>query len=108
MTAPFSQSTLAGGDAVPVGSVYDRVADIPIRLSVEAGSARLPLAALLALDQGAIVELDRLADDPLDILANGKLIARGEIVTVGDRLAVRITDIVDSGTGRAQQGSRTS
>lgn len=106
MTAQFPPSALAGSESMPPVAAYGRVADIPVRLSVEAGTARLPLSALLALDEGAIVELDRLADDPLDILANGKLIARGEIVTIGDRLSIRVIQIVDGAGAWPEQERR--
>jgi flagellar motor switch protein FliN/FliY len=78
----------------------DRMAAIPMRLSVEVGAASLSLAALMALAPDAIVPLDRDADDPLDILVNGTLIARGEVVSVDGRYGIRITELA-SGTGPA-------
>lgn len=67
---------------------------IPMRLSAEVGSASMSLSELIALKQDAIVELDRQTDDPLDILVNGTLIARGEIVTVDGRYGIRVCEIV--------------
>ena len=67
---------------------------VTIRLSVEVGSAAMRLSDLLDLAEGSVVELDRQADDLLDVLANGTLIARGEIVTVEGRYAVRVVDVV--------------
>lgn len=67
---------------------------IPMRLSVEVGSASMSLSELVALKQDEIIELDRQTDDPLDILVNGTLIARGEIVTVDGRYGIRICEIV--------------
>lgn len=73
---------------------FDLLARIPMRLSVEVGSASMTLSELIALKQDAVVELDRQTDEPLDILVNGTLIARGEIVTVDGRYGIRITQIV--------------
>ncbi|MDB5713236.1 MAG: fliN [Sphingomonadales bacterium] len=73
---------------------FDLLARIPMRLSVEVGSASMTLAELIAMKQDAVVELDRQTDDPLDILVNGTLIARGEVVTVDGRYGIRICEIV--------------
>lgn len=78
----------------PATDNYDLLAHIPMRLSVEVGATSMTLAELIALKQDAVVELDRQTDDPLDILVNGTLIARGEIVTVDGRYGVRISEIV--------------
>jgi flagellar motor switch protein FliN/FliY len=75
---------------------YRLLADIPIRLSVEVGSTALKLSELLDLAEGSVVELDRQAHELLDIMANGTLIARGEVVTVNGRFGVRIVDVVDA------------
>ena len=78
----------------PATDNFDLLARIPMRLSVEVGSASMTLAELIALKQDGVVELDRQTDDPLDILVNNTLIARGEIVTVDGRYGVRICEIV--------------
>jgi flagellar motor switch protein FliN/FliY len=78
----------------PATDNFDLFARIPMRLSVEVGATSMTLAELIALKQDAVVELDRQTDDPLDILVNGTLIARGEIVTVEGRYGVRICEIV--------------
>lgn len=70
------------------------VLDVPIALSMELGRTRLSIRELLQLTQGSVVKLDRPAGEPLDILANGCLVARGEVVVVNERFGVRITDIV--------------
>jgi flagellar motor switch protein FliN/FliY len=70
------------------------VLDIPVTLSMELGRARMSIRELLQLSQGSVVKLDRPAGEPLDVLVNGCLIARGEVVVVNDRFGVRITDIV--------------
>ena len=71
------------------------VENIEVELSVEVGRTEITIRELLRLNEGSIVELDRLAGDPLDILANGTKIARGEIVMIGERYGVRFGDIVD-------------
>lgn len=70
------------------------LSDIPLRLSVEVGSTSLRLAELLDLAEGSVVELDRQADELLDIMVNGTLVARGEVVTVNGRYGVRVVDVV--------------
>lgn len=70
------------------------VADIPVRLSVEVGSVSLALTELLDLAEGSVVELNRQAHELLDISANGRLIARGEVVTVNGRFGVRVVDVI--------------
>lgn len=72
------------------------LAQIPLRLSVEIGSVSRTMHDLLDLKQGAVIELDRPIDEPVDILANGTVIARGEVVNAGDRYGVRITEVVDA------------
>jgi flagellar motor switch protein FliN/FliY len=72
----------------------DIVMDIPVQLSVELGRTRLPIRTLVQLAQGAVVELDRLAGEPLDVLVNGCLIAQGEVVVVNDKLGIRLTEVI--------------
>lgn len=74
----------------------DRLADVELDITVELGRAHMRMRDLLSLGEGSVVELDRSADTPVDILANGRLIARGEVVVVGDELGVRVTDLVDA------------
>jgi flagellar motor switch protein FliN len=68
--------------------------DVPLEVSVELGRARMSIQDLLNLSPGSVVELDKIAGEPLDILINDRLIARGEAVVVNDKFGVRITDIV--------------
>jgi flagellar motor switch protein FliN/FliY len=68
--------------------------DVPLELSVELGRARLSIQDLLNLSSGSVVELDKVAGEPLDILINDRLIARGEAVVVNDKFGIRLTDIV--------------
>jgi flagellar motor switch protein FliN/FliY len=72
------------------------LADIPVRMSVEVGSTQLRLSEVLGLAEGSVVELDRQADELLDIMVNGTLVARGEIVTVNGRYGIRVADIAST------------
>ncbi len=76
------------------GRNYRLLADIPLRLSVEVGSTSLKLSELLDLNEGSVVELDRQANELLDILVNGTLVAKGEVVTVNGRFGIRVVDVV--------------
>lgn len=70
--------------------------DVPLDVTVELGRARLPLARVLEIVPGAVIELEKVAGAPLDVLFNGRLVARGEAVVVGERFGVRITSIVST------------
>ncbi len=72
----------------------DFILDIPLELSVELGRTRMLINDLLQLGQGSIVELNKLAGEPLEIFINRKLVARGEVVVVNEKFGVRLTDIV--------------
>ena len=72
----------------------DVILDVAVTLSMEIGRARIPIRNLLQLNQGSVVELDRAAGEPLDVYANGTLIAHGEVVVVNERFGVRLTDVV--------------
>lgn len=72
--------------------------DVPLKITVELGRAELPLAEVLALKPGSVVELDRFPGEPLDLYANGRLVARGEIIVLNDIFGFRITDILMSHT----------
>ena len=69
--------------------------NVEVQMTVEVGNSEIKIRDLLRLNEGAVIELDRLAGDPLDILVNGTMIAKGEIVMVGERFGVRFTEIVD-------------
>ena len=69
--------------------------NIEVKLTVEVGSSQLKIRDLLRLNEGSVVELERLAGDPLDILANGVQIAKGEVVMVGERFGIRFTEVAD-------------
>lgn len=81
--------------AVKVGSPdLDVILDIPVRISMEVGSTAITIRNLLQLNQGSVIELDRLAGEPLDVLVNGTLIAHGEVVVVNDKFGIRMTDVI--------------
>jgi flagellar motor switch protein FliN/FliY len=69
--------------------------NIEVEMSVEVGRTEITISDLLRLNEGSVVELDRLAGEPLDILVNGTMIAKGEVVMVGERFGIRFSDIVD-------------
>lgn len=71
------------------------ILDIPVRISMEVGATNISIRNLLQLNQGSVVELDRLAGEPLDVLVNGTLIAHGEVVMVNDKFGIRLTDVVN-------------
>ena len=72
----------------------DMVLDLPLNMSVELGRVKLPIGQLLSLHAGAVIELDVKAGDPLNIMVNGCLVARGDIVIVNDKYGIRLTEIV--------------
>ena len=81
--------------------------DVPVKLTVELGNCEMTMRELLQLGIGAVVQLDKLANDPIDIFVNQKLVARGEIVVVEDKLGIKITE-VSTGSGQAAEESLTS
>ena len=72
----------------------DVILDVSVTLSMEVGRARIPIRNLVQLNQGSVVELERAAGEPLDVYANGTLIAHGEVVVVNEKFGVRLTDVV--------------
>jgi len=72
----------------------DVILDVAVTLSMEVGRARIPIRNLLQLNQGSVVELERAAGEPLDVYANGTLIAHGEVVVVNEKFGIRLTDVV--------------
>ena len=83
------------GQAVGVNSPdLDVILDIPVTISMEVGNTLIPIRNLLQLNQGSVIELDRLAGEPLDVLVNGTLIAHGEVVMVNEKFGIRLTDVV--------------
>lgn len=72
----------------------DTILDIPVTISMEVGRSQISIRNLLQLNQGSVVELDRVAGEPLDVLINGTLIAHGEVVVVNDKFGIRLTDVI--------------
>lgn len=72
----------------------DALLDVPVTLSVEIGRSRVPIKQLLSLNQGSVLELDKEVNEPLDLLVNGTLMARGEVVTVDGKFGLRLIDVV--------------
>ncbi|MBL1378380.1 flagellar motor switch protein FliN [Zobellella iuensis] len=72
----------------------DAILDIPVTISMEVGRSQISIRNLLQLNQGSVVELDRLAGEPLDVMVNGTLIAHGEVVVVNDKFGIRLTDVI--------------
>jgi len=80
----------AHGDEVSLEAILD----VPVTISMEIGRTQIPIRNLMQLNQGSVVELDRLAGEPMDVLVNGTLIAQGEVVVVNDKFGIRLTDVI--------------
>lgn len=99
-----SEGGSGGGDGAASASTgnpgKDRnlgmILDIPLRVSVELGRTKMPVSELLNLTQGSVIELNKLAGEPMEVLVNDKLIARGEAVVVNEKFGVRLTDIIST------------
>lgn len=72
----------------------DVILDIPVSIAMEVGNTEITIRNLLQLNQGSVIELDRLAGEPLDVLVNGTLIAHGEVVVVNEKFGIRMTDVI--------------
>ncbi|WP_018875433.1 MULTISPECIES: flagellar motor switch protein FliN [unclassified Thioalkalivibrio] len=89
---PEQLSGVVQGDGEELN--LEMVLDVPVTISMEIGRTRIPIRNLLQLNQGSVVELDRLAGEPLDVLVNGTLIAHGEVVVVNEKFGIRLTDVI--------------
>jgi flagellar motor switch protein FliN len=74
----------------------DVILDVPVTISMEIGRTKINIRNLLQLNQGSVVELDRFAGEPMDVLVNGTLIAHGEVVVVNDKFGIRLTDVISA------------
>jgi flagellar motor switch protein FliN/FliY len=83
----------------------DFILDISLEISVELGRTKIPISDLLQLGQGSVIELAKLTGEPLDILVNQKLVARGEVVVINDKFGVRLTDIISPAERVKQLGT---
>lgn len=86
----LNESAEAGSGEVKL----DVILDIPVTIAMEIGRTQLSIRNLLQLNQGSIVELDRLAGEPMDVLVNGTLVAHGEVVVVNEKFGIRLTDVI--------------
>ncbi|MBQ8707556.1 MAG: flagellar motor switch protein FliN [Succinivibrionaceae bacterium] len=86
------------GEATPISKEekrrLDAILDIPVIISMEVGRSQISIRNLLQLNQGSVIELERVAGEPLDVLVNGTLIAHGEVVVVNDKFGIRLTDVI--------------
>lgn len=96
--AAMAKPAEAAAAADPAAAGKDRnlslILDIPLRVTVELGRTKMPVSELLNLTQGSVVELSKLAGEPMEVLVNDKLIAKGEAVVVNEKFGVRLTDII--------------
>jgi flagellar motor switch protein FliN len=95
--APMEEFAPAPKLNLPVnmeGPNLDVILDIPVSISMEVGNTDITIRNLLQLNQGSVIELDRLAGEPLDVLVNGTLIAHGEVVVVNEKFGIRLTDVI--------------
>jgi flagellar motor switch protein FliN/FliY len=100
--APASFPSLDGGGAAPAPKNIDFILDIPMQVTVQVGSAKMVIRELLQLGQGSVIELEKLAGEPMEVLVNNKLVARGEVVVVNEKFGIRLTDVI-SAAERVQQ-----
>lgn len=103
-TSPPPASAPAPEPAVPQQSAdglgnLNRMLDVPLDMTVELGRTQMPLSEVLRLDTGSVITIDRLPGEPIDLLINGKVFARGEVVVVNDTFGFRITELVDPAGG---------
>jgi flagellar motor switch protein FliN/FliY len=101
MAAPAEAQTAEFGTLQPDSAAdaksdinMDVILDVPVTLSMEVGRTRVPIRNLLQLNQGSVVELERVAGEPLDVFVNGTLIAHGEVVVVNEKFGIRLTDVI--------------
>ena len=95
-SAPVANATAAAGSGD--GSINTRnldvLLDIPMEVSVQLGSTHMQIRELLQLGQGSVVELEKMAGEPLEVLVNQRLVARGEVVVVNEKFGIRLTDVI--------------
>ncbi len=97
VAAKSAQFQKLESDAAAIGNVdvnLESLLDVPVTISMEIGRTRINIRNLLQLNQGSVVELDRLAGEPMDVLVNGTLIAQGEVVVVNEKFGIRLTDVI--------------
>jgi flagellar motor switch protein FliN/FliY len=92
--AEFDNLEDTSGGAAGDEANLDVIMDIPVTISMEIGRTNISIRNLLQLNQGSVVELDRLAGEPMDVLVNGTLVAHGEVVVVNEKFGIRLTDVI--------------
>lgn len=92
--ADFEALEADGGSDTVGDANLEMILDIPVTIALEIGRSKISIRNLLKLNQGSVVELDRLAGEPLDVLVNGTLIAHGEVVMVNEKFGIRLTDVI--------------
>ncbi|PLX59880.1 flagellar motor switch protein FliN [Sedimenticola selenatireducens] len=95
-TAQFQELTAESKKGNGGEVQLDAILDVPVTISMEIGRTQISIRNLLQLNQGSVVELDRLAGEPMDVLVNGTLIAKGEVVVVNEKFGIRLTDIIST------------
>ena len=101
--APLEAGVVGGSPKSASPAELERLNDVGLELTVEVGRTRMTLGQALALGPGSVITLDRLADQPVDLLVNGMPVARGEVVVIDDVFGLRVTQIVASAAGVAGQ-----
>ena len=104
---PFETTTSSPG-AAPGGAELERLFDVPVELAVEIGRTHMTIRETLTLGPGSIVTLNRLAGEPVDLLVNGKPIARGEVVVLDEEFGLRVTEVLVSDTTVAAAASESA
>jgi flagellar motor switch protein FliN len=99
---PATFPTVQGGEPGGTPKNMEFLLDIPMSVAVYVGSAKMAIRDLLQLAQGSVIELDKLAGEPMEVMVNNKLVARGEVVVVNEKFGIRLTDVV-SAAERVQQ-----
>lgn len=94
--APMEHLVAESGGPNMGDANLDVILDIPVNISMEVGASKISIRNLLKLNQGSVIELERLAGEPLDVLVNGTLIAHGEVVVVNEKYGIRLTDVISA------------
>jgi flagellar motor switch protein FliN len=94
-TAQATNAVAQPSAADSSGRQLDFILDIPLRVSVELGRAKILVQDLLKLHKGSVMELNKLAGEPLEVLVNNRVVARGEVIVINEKFGIRLTDIVN-------------
>jgi len=97
--APMQLPDLSASTAAGASGSIDMLMDVDLEVKIELGRTDMPIEDVLKLKKGSVVELDKLAGDPVDILVNDRPVARGEVLVVNDNFCVRVTEILDPEAG---------